>query len=188
MTISRNDILEAYFRWLMGLVSDEVMDATKYEAMFRRLHYFEFTYTLAMDKNRYMDGISLRYRFLHSNDLLEYKDILEIYPCSVLEMMVALALRMDEDIMYDQDYGPRTAVWFWEMVQSLDISEEDARTGHIDATVERLLNRTYLPDGRGGLFTAKRHFDIDMRKEEIWYQMCWHISELSEKEKEYVVS
>ena len=34
--------------------------------------------------------------------------------------------------------------------------------------------REYAPDGRGGLFTI-RNCEEDLRKVEIWYQLCWYL-------------
>lgn len=184
MRLTRNDILDVYFDWMLSLISDDTVNARDYEPLLRRLHYYEFTYTMPMDKNRYQDGLSLRYRFLYSNKLLEYKDILYIYPCSVLEMMVALAQRCEEDIMYDPDVGVRTARWFWHMVQNLgiDYKNESAWKDKIDGIIERFLDRTYERDGKGSLFSVKEHGDVDMRNEEIWYQMNWYLAEENEKE------
>ena len=36
--------------------------------------------------------------------------------CSVLEMMIALAIRCEEHIMDDPDVGNRTGQWFWKDV------------------------------------------------------------------------
>ena len=36
------------------------------------------------------------------------------------------------------------------------------------------MNRTYSPDGDGGLFTV-RNCDRDLRNVEIWIQMCWYL-------------
>lgn len=177
MRLTRNDIHETYFEWMLSLISDETVDAHKYEALLRRLHYYEFTYTMPMDENRYKDGISLRYRFLYSHGLLEYKDILYIYPCSVLEMMVALALRCDEAIMYDPSIGTRIATWFWQMVKNLGI--DDGWEEDIDDIIERFLDRKYERNGKGSLFSVAKHPDVDMRNEEIWYQMCWYLAEVS---------
>lgn len=173
MRMTRNDIQEQYFQWMLSLVSDDTKDAHMYENLLRKLHAYEFSYILPMDKNRYNDGVSLRYRFLYTNELLEYKDILEQFPCSVLEMMVALALRIEEDIMSNFEIGDRTAIWFWDMIDSLGVLSGDKT---VEAVLEKFLNRQYKKNGEGGLFTVKRS-TIDMRTEEIWYQVCWYLSE-----------
>lgn len=42
-------------------------------------------------------------------------------PCSVLEMIIALAIRLEEHIMDDPDIGNRTGQWFWDMIVSLGL-------------------------------------------------------------------
>jgi hypothetical protein len=101
-------------------------------------------------------------------------------PCTVLEMMIALAIRCEETIMDDFDVGNRTGQWFWGMVTNLGLgSMTDIRYDerYIDDVLTRFLNREYEPDGKGGLFTIRR-CDRDLRKVEIWYQLCWYLDSM----------
>ena len=43
--------------------------------------------------------------------------------------------------------------------------------------IDRLLSHSYKRNGDGGLFTLKSRTREDMRKTEIWYQMCWYLDE-----------
>lgn len=139
-----------------------------------------------MDENRAEDGTDLRYRF---GEAYRYKDAevaanLDDRPCSVLEMMVALAIRCEEHIMDDPAVGDRTGRWFWDMVDNLGLGAmSDARyeEEYIDAVLERFLNRKYDRDGAGGLFTVKR-CPHDLRSVDIWYQMCWHLDDVIQGE------
>jgi hypothetical protein len=131
------------------------------------------------DENRAADGIALRYRYC-SNYGYEDLDYYLDGPCSVLEMMVALAIRCEETIMDDPDIGDRTGQWFWGMLVNMglgamDDSKYDRRV--VDIAVDTLLDRTYEPDGKGGLFTVK-HCDQDLRTVEIWYQLIWYLGEI----------
>ena len=180
MTVTRNDIQNEYFDWMVHLVSIESIDISKYSKLLKELHRYEFTYIIPMDNNRYQDGINLRYRFLYLHDLTDFQYLFDPYPCSVLEMMVALALKCEENILSDPDYGDRTAWWFWDMVHSLglsDMTNDIWDEKYVDQVIERFLERKYKRNGDGGLFIVRRK-DIDMRKEEIWYQLCWHINEM----------
>jgi hypothetical protein len=143
------------------------------------LHDIEFRYLIPKDENRAEDGISLRYRFSRLYDYVDYDDL--DGPCTVLEMMVALAIRCEEDIMDDANLGNRTKQWFWNMIVSLGLgSMTDSRFDErrVDNIIERFLDRDYEPDGRGGLFTV-RHCDYDLRDVEIWYQMCWYLDSIT---------
>ena len=100
--------------------------------------------------------------------------------CSVLEMMIALAIRLEEHIMHDPDIGDRTAMWFWGMLDSMGLSEMDDsefNLAYVEAVVQRFLDRDYRPDGKGGLFTIEE-CKYDLRKVEIWYQACWYLDTL----------
>ena len=169
----KDRIRNEYFEWMYDLVCGGRYDS---EISFRKLlmflHSTEFIFVLPMDENRAVDGVSLRYRFALLQDQEELADYLD-GPCSVLEMMVSLALRCEENIMGDLEIGERTYQWFWNMIVSLGLgSMSDARFNKRQAKniIERFLYREYDPDGRGGLFTI-RDCSRDLRDIEIWLQM-----------------
>lgn len=182
--MTRDEVRNDYFEWLSDLVFDRsYSDYISYEKLLMYLHSVEFRWTIPKDQNRAEDGAALRYRFA-----LEYAqgypvDLILGYldaPCSVLEMMVALALRC-ETIMDDPNVGNRTSQWFWGMVTSLGLgSMTDTRFDKIFVadTIERFLDRKYEPNGKGGLFTM-RHTNCDLRKVEIWSQLCWYLDEIA---------
>ena len=152
-----------------------------YRKLLTHLHEVEFTYTLPMDGNRAEDGIDLRYRFGYENDYSEpmIASGLDDRPCSVLEMMIALSMRCEEQIMDDPDIGNRTGQWFWDMIDNLglgNMSDSKFDNSYVDEMLQRFLNRDYKRNGEGGLFTINRR-GLDMRSVEIWYQMCWHLQE-----------
>lgn len=166
------EVKKEYYKWLTGLVEDDV-----YSKLLEALNSVEFKYYLAHDDNRASDGMSMRYRFCLSNGLDpdEFLDYLS-GPCSVLEMMVALAVRCEE-VMDDPAVGNRTSQWFWGMVTNLGLgSMTDDRFDQrkFDRIIFRFLDRDYDPDGKGGLFRIK-NCDVDMRDMEIWYQLCYYM-------------
>lgn len=181
--MSHNELREEYFKWLCNFVFDErhVARGLSYSKMFSYLFDTPFTYIMPMDGNRAADGIDLRYRFGRENDIPDavIASYLDYCDCSVLEMMVALALRMETQIMDNPDVGNRVGQWFWDMIVSLDINMPDSRFDYerADAVIERFLNREYKTNGEGGLFTIK-NTEKDMRNTDIWYQMCYYINEI----------
>lgn len=174
---------QLYFEWMYRLLCGGPSEKEQtYRKLLTHLHDTEFTYTIPMDGNRAEDGIDLRYRFGRESRYYDYEIAAELdnCPCSVLEMMAALAIRCEEHIMDDPDIGNRTRQWFWSMIESLGLRgmvdsryEED----YVDFTLQRFLNHEYGCDGSGGLFTIL-NCPYDLRTVEIWYQMCWYLDEI----------
>lgn len=97
-----HELNQSYFAWMCQLVSNErYSKRLSYRKLLTHLHEVEFTYTLPMDGNRAEDGIDLRYRFGYENDYSEpmIASGLDDRPCSVLEMMIALSMRCEEQII-----------------------------------------------------------------------------------------
>lgn len=178
----RDRVQNEYFEWMIRLVCDgKYSRGLSWRKLFRLLHETEFIYILEMDANRADDGSDLRYRFAWESHLEthEVEDYLDDRPCSVLEMMVALAQRCEEHITDDPDSGNRTGKWFFEMIESLGLRDMD--DGNFDKVAAadilvRFMRREYLPSGQGGLFTISDPA-YDMRTAEIWYQMMWYLNE-----------
>lgn len=178
--MARNELNNTYLNWMYQLVcDDEYSKGRSYHKLFRLLYDIEFTYTMEMDGNRYEDGIDLRYRFANERGYREsmIASYLDDRPCSVLEMMIALAIRLEEHIMDDPEIGNRTGQWFWNMITNLGLGTmNDIRFNrdYVWDVIRRFLNRDYEQDGKGGLFTVK-HCRYDLRDVEIWYQACWYL-------------
>lgn len=183
MTQKNIQIQEEYFEYLYNFTCrDRYSKHYSFKKLLRYLYDTEFEYSIAMDKNRASDGISLRSRFA-SYYCIDNEDI-EYYipqPCSVLEMMIALAVRCEENIMDDPKKGNRTNQWFWGMISSLGLNgmfDDRFDEEYVEEVVNRFLDRNYEPDGRGGLFTV-RHCDYDLRDVEIWTQLLWYLDEIN---------
>lgn len=173
------NIHEEYFNYLYYSVYDRKARLS-YRKLLSRLHETPFTYILDMDSNREEDGFDLRYRFGHDEGISDNKiaAYLDRRPCSVLEMMVALAIRCEEHIMENADVGDRTGQWFWNMIVNLDLGHmTDLRydEAYVDEVVQRFLDRDYESNGAGGLFTVD-DCRVDLRTVDIWYQLCWYLN------------
>lgn len=165
---------DLYFEWMV-----EKCHAQDRIQVLETLHSISFTYQNPLDGNRYDDGINLRYRFGDERHVSpsQVARELDTVPCSVLEMMLALAIRVEVHIMSDDDIGDRTYIWFNEMLDSLGIGwmkDSHFRRGYCVDVIYRFLNRDYKPNGQGGLFTVEGRGDL--RNVEIWYQAMWYLS------------
>lgn len=183
--MTRNDLRNEYFEWLSDLVcGDRYSKQISYRKLLMHLHNTEFRYLLEMDKNRADEGINLRYHFALDNGYRDSSDIIIDLldgPCTVLEMMVALAMYCEKHIMDDTSYGDRTGQWFWDMISNLGLgSMTDKRYDrrYVEDVLEQFMDRKYEPNGKGGLFTI-RNCDIDLRDVEIFYQLCWYLNTIT---------
>lgn len=181
----REDVNDIYLDWLYSIVADDRYSTKNtYRKLFDQLYNTEFTYTIPMDGNRFEDGVNLRYRFGRDNgyDEREIATYLDYCPCSVLEMMIALAIKCEDHIMDNPDLGNRVGQWFWEMIVCLGLgSMKDSNydPDYVDSCMDIFLNRKYKRDGEGGLFRIHDR-SKDMRTTDIWYQMCWYLNEVLE--------
>lgn len=183
--MTRRNFKDEYFEWMFDLVCcGKYAKAISYKKLLTYLHDVEFIYSIPNDANRADDGIDLRRRFSYECCLDDYirnprEELGE--SCSVLEMMIALAIRCEESIMDDPRIGNRTGQWFWKMVNNLGLgsmTDDRFNINTVKELIERFLNRDYEPDGYGGLFTV-RDYDRDLRDVEIWIQLCWYLNSIT---------
>lgn len=175
---------EDYFSWLYSLVKDK---RRGYEKLCRELHSKKFRWSVHNDDNRCEDGINLRDLFIEERRIdeshLEVRYFLK-GECTTLEVLVALARRIN-DLMYDLNrQEDKTSRWFQEMLQNLGLWQYDDRwdftpisEAKIDEILEILMDRTYDQSGRGSLFPLKRRHPKDMTQVEIWYQLMLYLDE-----------
>lgn len=169
---------DEYFDYLVDLIGGD----HGYSMALRRLFLSNFEYSVENDDNRASDGIDLRFDFAYTDEDIDW--IFSSMPdeCTVLEMMVALSQRIENDIMYDPEIGDRTEEWFWLMFENLglmDFSDEHFDEAAVDEIIDILVRREYRRSGAGGLFSIKDP-TVDMRKVEIWYQMNYYFCEHNE--------
>lgn len=175
-------IQDEYFNWMMNLAYGEKRSTDpSWDKLFRLLHETEFVNVMEMDANRIYDGIDLRYGFAYRTGIstIDINKAFADRPCSILEMMVALAKRCEDQITFDQDVGDRTWRWVFEMISNLgliDMDDEHFDIIEAEDILERFIRREYLPSGKGGLFIISNR-SVDMRDAEIWDQMMWYLNE-----------
>jgi hypothetical protein len=184
--MTKNELRNRYFNWMCQLVCDnKYYKKTSYKRLLSYLYNRDFVYIIDMDGNRAEDGVDLRYRFSY-----EFKypqpmvaSFLDNKPCSILEMMIALAFRCEEHIMNNPAIGDRTGHWFWNMMDNLGIdrmTDSNYDENSLDRIILTFLNREYGRNGEGGLFKIRRN-NRDLRSVEIWHQMCWYLDDVLER-------
>lgn len=183
-----------YFRWLL----DETEWHERHpgsEGVAMIMYQYEFKWFIPNDDNRGIDGLTIRSKWYQENrsgaeEPVDY--------CSMLEMMLALAQRMENDILYDSSKGDRKAEWFWLMMRNCgledvceQVSAEFRESGDGDgysyglsemdeqltvSILDSIVFREYDSSGFGGLFPTMTS-GIDYRNVEIWDQMQGYLNE-----------
>lgn len=190
-----------YFNWLCNIVHVDDYAGKTWYILAKILHNIEFYWTVSNDDNRANDGVRLRETWLNMMKI-EAEDLgvgvgvpLDALNggCSVLEMLVGLASRIESDIMQSDELGNQTGYWFWDMVHNLlqdygliifQDNEIDSHHGDIIRNrVMTFLDRSYDFYGRNGGLFPLAETNVDQRDVEIWYQaQRW----LAENYPEYI--
>lgn len=175
----RDNIEGLYLQWLCEIVrADE--QPVEYWELLKHLHSMEFEWDIPTDESRAMDGAKLRTRFREETGSPHREDFSR--PCSVLEMMVALAERMEYQL-WQMNAPDRTHIWFWEMIANLGLIRFDDEEFHLtngsqfvtDAMVD-VMDRNFDRRGLGSLFPLKRDTQ-DQRNSDLMYQMMAYLEE-----------
>lgn len=155
-----------YYLWLESLVNDG-----NHSKLIRYLYEQPYRWQFTLDENRAAGGLNLRSRYAYDNGV-NVQDV-GIGPCSILEMLIALADRMVEILTMD------IYDWFWDLMLNLNLIKFD--DFHFDERgVNYILNtwldRQYDRQGNGSLFPLKE-YSGDCRNLDTWGQMNAWISE-----------
>lgn len=158
---------------------DEYID---YLELWRFLLRKEFIYVNSMDENRAIDGLDVRFDYLKTKDGREFgSSISENDPCSVLEMMVALSLRIEYDIM--GEIGEECPYkWLNLMISNLHLdrfSDDRIYQGwKADANyiLDRWMMKDYSASGEGSAFPLEKSRK-NQKKMVIWSQMSEYLNE-----------
>lgn len=167
-------LIDEYFQWIYKMMEGFFGPDKKYSYLFEDLFVITFTYTIPNDENREMDGLNLRRHFAYAVGYNpdEVCDILRHKPCSVLEMITALAIKIYNTMDDSSDDKP-VKYWFWAMLFNLGLSTMSNDIyigGYVHNRVNRFLNRQYnYVSGRGSLFPNVLRDPLYAEKE-IWDQ------------------
>ena len=167
-----------YLNWLysqVGSVKTRQKSRTHW-SLFRQLYDTIFVAIVPHDENRIADARDLKYEFLaeaegEQGDL----DWMRL-PCSMLELFIVLS----RQLAFEMDDNAN--VWFWHLVEVLELEGFNDREYDKDAqeeiarTMDRVIWRTYEPDGQGGLFPLHNP-TRDQRRIELWYQLNAYLLE-----------
>jgi hypothetical protein len=169
---------ERYLSWLYSQVANVKtrVRARTHWKLFRQLHRTIFVATVSHDENRIEDARDLRYEFLTEHEDVQGDPDWTRSPCTMLELLIVLsrqlAFEMDDPV----------APWFWHLIEVLELEQFNDREYNehselfIAEALDRVIWRTYAPNGQGGLFPL-RNPPRDQRQVELWYQLNAYLLE-----------
>ena len=178
---------EKYAEWL----ALDYIKLPEYSNLISYMLKFPFIYTVKNDANRAYDGLDIRKHYIRETNSYPFKD--RNLCCTFAEFLCALADRIDF-VFYMPEYGHRQYAYFKMMLRNLhvdwatddtlsksDVDRDvlDLFSDAISGAIDRINDRSYDPDGQGGIFPL-RYAEEDQRKVEIWMQLAAYISENKE--------
>ena len=170
----KTEIEISYFDWLYDkMCKHEYGINRSYYELFNLLYSTEFTWSIGMDANRATDGESLRY--IYATEVygdINARQVLSDGPANVLEVLIALADRLDREYSGDIIIGSKAYKWFWFMIKNMDLyifDDKHFNPSLVRHHVKKMLSRTYSYDGKGGPFYSNNP-DGDFRQMELWNQ------------------
>ena len=165
-------VVNRYYIWLLKRIDfDSYEDRSK---LLQYLHNKEFVWDIWTDEDRAEDGFALRRVFEKETDYLDYSPLEK--PCSVLEMLIAFAERIDKDVM-DEEYG--APYWFWIMIDNLglkDCTDDVFDAKKVNLVLDSWLNRLTKNDLKSGIFPGKSGKKPEI-KIDCWFAMQNWIAE-----------
>lgn len=162
--------MSEYIHWVLkdklGLTDKECKDNRNLISVLAEV---EFVPRHPMDENRAKDGIELRSDFEYETGEYLDKGSGLMSSCTFFEMIAALAIRCENQMMRNTSLGNRTSKWFFEFLSNLDILGCD--------DVEYIVDSCELfMEGRKDMFPLKNR-RIKQSNEQIWKQLTAYINE-----------
>lgn len=171
---AEKDFWNDYFDWLLERVCIErlrpVNKIKHYSFLFQQLMNTPFQVILDRDRNRISDGMDLR---------SEYGIAFYDRKCSVLEVLVALSIRIETEYLGEPGNEHPEEI-FWEFLDNLDLTwyinrrYDEQKVGDI---LNRWMDRRFYSNGVGSICPRKdrRGFVRDERDVELWDQVIGYI-------------
>ena len=186
------DVSNDYFIFLFNITELE----DKYMKLCEILHGINVTFDeddVPMDENRIWDGKAMRSIFCEAmfpssavKRRLLVKELDNCFDrdyCSVLEVFIGLAWRIERDVIGDPDEGDRTSFWvrcILHNLELLDYTDKALKTmddkKEVVDIVLKCINRDYDRFGNGSAFPV-RYPRRNMKYMEMWNQMVQWLDE-----------
>ncbi len=172
-----------YLLWLIESIDPKGAIGDYYQPVLEELYFTDFKWSddFPDDENRAKDGVDLRDKFADLYGISRHDLGIDWKPCSCLEMMVAIARRIEYEILAIPGHED-VPKWFWMFVRNLGLDPQDMGVedlNYVDFCINRWLERKYQKNGNGGIFMVRDNY-FDMRKMTIWKQMNAVLNEVAD--------
>jgi hypothetical protein len=163
---------DEYVDWLIDRIS---FNAKSYKKLIDILSTREFYWSVDHDDNRAEDGKMLREDFF---DAIGVSGARWGDNCTILEMLIGLAIRMDLEYVGDPS-NPHPDDIFESMLDNLgllDYKDRNFSADEVNDILDAWLDREFDYNGDGSIFPLEYPI-TDQRTCEIWSQMQAYIGE-----------
>lgn len=167
-----------YVEWLVtnsGMDLYKSLDIREYTCLLTTLQNTDFKFS-SMDGPRVDDAVDLRSVYVESrrNMAIGMIDNRVHGSVSVLELLVAFAIRVDMEVVGDPG-NPRPDILFTEWLKNLGVLITDdkwtiEKSNLVMKKLSKWMTRDYKDDGKGGIFPLKS-VTFNFSKTDIWSQM-----------------
>ena len=158
-----------YFDWLCMIAIPDGGKRADYAKLLMTLMDIPFVWHVSRDRNRAADGLELR--DIYEDETGELCD--QGGECTVLEMLIALAIRCNDEIMYDPDDPKRADRWFWMMIENLGldifVDKNFSKVSILD-----ILDTFMDKNGQKCLFPVQ-NCPQNYPQMELWSQLNWYL-------------
>ena len=166
-----------YYDWLVFIIAPDYHQREQYSELLFALYSTEFFWVVPRDRNRAKDGLELRDQFERETGL--YCDTYG--PCNCLEMIISLAIRCENELMYmyNPKLGNQTERWFWTILDNLellDYSDPCFNYEEVDDILKHFMGRDYGPGLKYCPFPVSGYVQ-DFENMELAYQMNYYVKE-----------
>lgn len=162
---------DEYFDWMLSQIGGTAK-CWEYTKLLRYLDRTAFYWVIPMDGNRAGDAYTMRQDYadsgLYSGEFVD--NARSAGPASVLEVLLALARKVDSDILWDENQGDQTSKWFWIMVKNLGVKVRNRDFDINSDKIQRAIEGWMEHDGKHYAFILKRIAPENQRKMDLWMQ------------------
>lgn len=153
------------------------------------LHDTTFVSYDEFDDNLVENGMNLRREFLENSRAgLKFYEIYGgfEFECTILELLVYISVKIEDEIMTNDAFGERYSEWFWLMIDNLGL--KSAKNSYyseekVCQILENFIEKRYRRNGKGGLFVINSS-KIDVKELDIWSQAMSFLTKLVKSDGE----